>query len=126
MLAQHLPDAIAMIVALSDINESLLAKAPRLKIVRRKHGVGVDNIDLTLPCAKFLSLMFPDAIGAVADFALGLIQYCPPDLSGNRWKRSGQLALVFLPLMYMAKPKNLFGLGHQSKWRDVRRISICE
>lgn len=45
MLAQHLPDAIAMIVAFTDINESLLAKAPRLKIVC-KHGVGVDNIDL--------------------------------------------------------------------------------
>jgi hypothetical protein len=27
MLAQHLPDAIAMIVAFTDINESLLAKA---------------------------------------------------------------------------------------------------
>ncbi|MCY4785684.1 hydroxyacid dehydrogenase, partial [Klebsiella pneumoniae] len=40
MLAQHLPDAIAMIVAFTDINESLLAKAPRLKIVC-KHGVGV-------------------------------------------------------------------------------------
>lgn len=45
MLTQHLPDAIAMIVAFTDINESLLAKAPRLKIVC-KHGVGVDNIDL--------------------------------------------------------------------------------
>lgn len=58
MLAQHLPDAIAMIVAFTDINESLLAKAPRLKIVC-KHGVGVDNIDLTLHVsAKFLSLTF--------------------------------------------------------------------
>ncbi|MEH3350885.1 hypothetical protein POV14_20705, partial [Klebsiella variicola] len=48
MLAQHLPDTIAMIVAFTDINESLLEKAPRLKIVC-KHGVGVDGLAPIFP-----------------------------------------------------------------------------
>ncbi|VAS18051.1 dihydrodipicolinate synthase [Klebsiella pneumoniae] len=74
MLAQHLPDAIAMIVAFTDINESLLAKAPRLKIVC-KHGVGVDNIDLNATRQrKIFVTNVPDANKhAVADFAFGLI-----------------------------------------------------
>lgn len=74
MLTQHLPDAIAMIVAFTDINESLLAKAPRLKIVC-KHGVGVDNIDLNATRQrKIFVTNVPDANKhAVADFAFGLI-----------------------------------------------------
>ncbi len=47
MLAQHLPDAIAMIVAFTDINESLLAKAPRLKLSANTALVWITSI-LTL------------------------------------------------------------------------------
>ncbi len=44
-LEPHLADTVAMIVAFTEVNAALLAKAPQLKIVC-KHGVGVDNIDL--------------------------------------------------------------------------------
>ncbi len=44
-LAPHLPETVAMIAAFTEVNETLLAQAPNLKIVC-KHGVGVDKIDL--------------------------------------------------------------------------------
>ena len=57
MLTQHLPDAIAMIVAFTDINESLLAKAPRLKLSANTALVWITSI-LTLRQRKILSLTF--------------------------------------------------------------------
>ncbi len=52
-LAPHLPEAVAMIVAFTEVNEALLAQTPQLKIVC-KHGVGVDNIDLDATRARHL------------------------------------------------------------------------
>ncbi len=58
MLAQHLPDAIAMIVAFTDINESLLEKRPGLKLSANTALVWITSILTRHVSAIFLSLTF--------------------------------------------------------------------
>ncbi|VEC55672.1 D-isomer specific 2-hydroxyacid dehydrogenase NAD-binding protein [Klebsiella aerogenes] len=116
MLAQHLPDAIAMIVAFTDINESLLAKAPRLKIVC-KHGVGVDNIDLNATRQrKIFVTNVPDANKhAVADFAFGLILNTARQIyQAISETKAGNWPRIFATDVY-GKTLGIVGLGHIGK-----------
>lgn len=66
--------ADALIVAYTPINEDLLKRVPRLKIVC-KHGVGVDNIDLEATRKRGVWVTnAPDGnTTAVADFTFGLM-----------------------------------------------------
>ena len=116
MLTQHLPDAIAMIVAFTDINESLLAKAPRLKIVC-KHGVGVDNIDLNATRQrKIFVTNVPDANKhAVADFAFGLILNTARQIyQAISETKAGNWPCIFATDVY-GKTLGIVGLGHIGK-----------
>nr|WP_270760612.1 phosphoglycerate dehydrogenase [Klebsiella variicola] len=116
MLAQHLPDTIAMIVAFTDINESLLEKAPRLKIVY-KHGVGVDNIDLNATRQRNIFVTnVPDANKhAVADFAFGLILNTARQISqAISETKAGNWPRIFATDVY-GKTLGIVGLGHIGK-----------
>ncbi len=74
-LDAHLPSADALVVrTYTQVNEALLSKAPRLKVVGRA-GVGLDNIDLEA-CRKrgVVVVSTPDAnTQAVVEYVFGLM-----------------------------------------------------
>jgi phosphoglycerate dehydrogenase-like enzyme len=74
-LDAHLPDADALVVrTYTQVNEELLKKAPKLKVVGRA-GVGLDNIDLAA-CKKrgVVVVSTPDAnTQAVVEYVFGLM-----------------------------------------------------
>jgi D-3-phosphoglycerate dehydrogenase len=68
-----LPDAVGMIVrTYTQVNDALLARAPRLKVVGRA-GVGLENIDVAACRARGVEVVYtPDANSlAVGDFVFG-------------------------------------------------------
>ncbi|RPE04333.1 hydroxyacid dehydrogenase [Candidatus Pantoea deserta] len=120
-LEPHLPETVAMIVAFTEVNEALLAKAPQLKIVC-KHGVGVDNIDLNATRERNIYVTnVPDANKhAVADFAFALI------LNGARQvtqaateTRAGNWPRIFATDVY-GKTLGIIGLGNIGKQVALR------
>jgi len=120
-LEPHLPETVAMIVAFTEVNETLLAQAPNLKIVC-KHGVGVDNIDLDATRARGIYVTnVPDANKhAVADFAFALI------LNGARQvtqaateTRAGNWPRIFATDVY-GKTLGIIGLGNIGKQVALR------
>lgn len=120
-LEPHLADTVAMIVAFTEVNAALLAKAPELKIVC-KHGVGVDNIDLDACKAKNIFVTnVPDANKhAVADFAFSLILSCarqlPQAINGTR---GGNWPRIFATDVY-GKTIGIVGLGNIGKQVALR------
>jgi len=120
-LEPHLSDTVAMIVAFTDVNAELLAKAPNLKIVC-KHGVGVDNIDLTATKEKGIFVTnVPDANKhAVADFAFTLILSCARQLvKAVNETRAGQWPRIFATDVY-GKTIGIVGLGNIGKQVALR------
>ncbi len=120
-LEPHLADTVAMIVAFTDVNSELLARAPNLKIVC-KHGVGVDNIDLDATRQKNIFVTnVPDANKhAVADFAFTLILNCArkvvqavSDTRAGKWPR------IFATDVY-GKTLGIVGLGNIGKQVALR------
>jgi D-3-phosphoglycerate dehydrogenase len=73
-LAEVVGDADALIVGLDRVDASVLAAAPSLRVVA-KHGVGVDNIDVTAAAARGVSVVNAPGsnTGAVADLAFALL-----------------------------------------------------
>lgn len=120
-LAPHLADTVAMIVAFTDVNEELLAQAPRLKIVC-KHGVGVDNINLDATRARGIYVTnVPDANKhAVADFAFALILNSARQITQAAIKtRSGNWPRIFATDVY-GKTLGIIGLGNIGKQVALR------
>lgn len=120
-LEPHLAETVAMIVAFTDVNAELLARAPKLKIVC-KHGVGVDNIDLNATRERGVYVTnVPDANKhAVADFAFALI------LDGARQvtqaaqeTRAGTWPRIFATDVY-GKTLGIVGLGNIGKQVALR------
>ena len=74
-LDAHLPDADALVVrTYTQVNDALLAKAPKVKVVGRA-GVGLDNIDLEA-CRRrgVMVVSTPDAnTQAVVEYVFGLM-----------------------------------------------------
>lgn len=120
-LEPYLAETVAMIVAFTEVDEALLARAPQLKIVC-KHGVGVDNIDLTATRARGIYVTnVPDANKhAVADFAFALIlaaaRQITQAVSGTR---SGQWPRIFTTDVY-GKTLGIIGLGNIGKQVALR------
>lgn len=121
VLEPHLAETVAMIVAFTEIDAELLAKAPQLKIVC-KHGVGVDNINLDLTRERGIYVTnVPDANKhAVADFAFALI------LNGARQiaqavagTRQGSWPRIFATDVY-GKTLGIIGLGNIGKQVALR------
>ncbi|MEH2921648.1 phosphoglycerate dehydrogenase [Samsonia erythrinae] len=115
-LIPHLKDAVAMIVAFTDINDALLQHAPQLKIVC-KHGVGVDNIDLAATKKRDIFVTnVPNANKhAVADFAFSLLLNCARQLSqAERQTRAGNWPRIFATDAY-GKTLGIVGLGNIGK-----------
>lgn len=115
-LTPHLPETVAMIVAFTDVNEALLALAPRLQIVC-KHGVGVDNIDLKAARARGVHVTnVPDANKhAVADYAFSLILACARQtVQAVNGTRAGQWPRVFSTDVH-GKTLGIVGLGNIGK-----------
>ena len=120
-LEPHLADTVAMIVAFTDVNEELLAKAPQLKIVC-KHGVGVDNIDLDATRARGIFVTnVPDANKhAVADFAFALILNSARQITQAAIEtRTGNWPRIFATDVY-GKTLGVIGLGNIGKQVALR------
>lgn len=120
-LEPHLPDAVAMIVAFTEVNRDLLALAPELKIVC-KHGVGVDNIDLEATRERGIYVTnVPDANKhAVADFAFALMLNAARQLNqAINETRAGQWPRIFATDMY-GKTLGIVGLGNIGKQVALR------
>lgn len=120
-LIPHLQDAVAMIVAFTEVNEVLLAHAPHLKIVC-KHGVGVDNIDLIATKKRNIFVTnVPNANKhAVADFAFSLLLNCARKISqAEKQTRSGQWPRIFATDAY-GKTLGIVGLGNIGKQVALR------
>lgn len=120
-LEPHLADTVAMIVAFTDVNDALLARAPQLKIVC-KHGVGVDNIDLKATQAKGIFVTnVPDANKhAVADFAFALILNAARQVTTAAVEtRAGHWPRIFATDVY-GKTLGIIGLGNIGKQVALR------
>jgi len=120
-LEPHLTDTVAMIVAFTEVDAALLAKAPNLKIVC-KHGVGVDNIDLNATKEKGIFVTnVPDANKhAVADFAFSLILCSARQLSSAiNETRAGKWPRIFATDVY-GKTIGIVGLGNIGKQVALR------
>lgn len=120
-LEPHLADTVAMIVAFTEVDAALLAKAPNLKIVC-KHGVGVDNIDLNATKEKGVFVTnVPDANKhAVADFAFSLILSCARQLTtAINETRAGKWPRIFATDVY-GKTMGIVGLGNIGKQVALR------
>lgn len=120
-LAPHLADTVAMIVAFTDVNEALLERAPRLKIIC-KHGVGVDNIDLSATQARGIYVTnVPDANKhAVADFAFALILNAARQVTTAAIEtRAGHWPRIFATDVY-GKTLGIIGLGNIGKQVALR------
>ncbi|WP_455812720.1 phosphoglycerate dehydrogenase [Pseudomonas graminis] len=120
-LEPHLADTVAMIVAFTEVNEELLARAPNLKIVC-KHGVGVDNIDLNATRERGIFVTnVPDANKhAVADFAFALMLNSARQLNqAINDTRAGQWPRIFATDMY-GKTLGIVGLGNIGKQVALR------
>lgn len=120
-LEPHLADTVAMIVAFTDVNDTLLAKAPGLKIIC-KHGVGVDNIDLEATRARNIYVTnVPDANKhAVADFAFALILNAARQVTQAAVEtRAGNWPRIFATDVY-GKTLGIIGLGNIGKQVALR------
>jgi len=120
-LEPHLAETVAMIVAFTDVNEGLLAKAPQLKVVC-KHGVGVDNIDLHATRERNIYVTnVPDANKhAVADFAFALILNSARQVTQAITEtRAGQWPRIFATDVY-GKVLGIVGLGNIGKQVALR------
>lgn len=120
-LEPHLTDTVAMIVAFTEVNAALLAKAPRLGIVC-KHGVGVDNIDLTACKSRGIYVTnVPDANKhAVADFAFALILNAARQVTqACIATRAGEWPRLFATDVY-GKTLGIVGLGNIGKQVALR------
>lgn len=120
-LEPHLADTVAMIVAFTEVDAALLAKAPNLKIVC-KHGVGVDNIDLNATKEKGIFVTnVPDANKhAVADFAFSLVLSSARQLTtAINETRAGNWPRIFATDVY-GKTMGIVGLGNIGKQVALR------
>lgn len=120
-LEPHLAETVALIVAFTEVNETLLAKAPNLKIVC-KHGVGVDNIDLDATRARNIYVSnVPDANKhAVADFAFALILNSARQVTQAATEtRAGRWPRIFATDVY-GKTLGIIGLGNIGKQVALR------
>ena len=120
-LEPHLAEAVAMIVAFTDVNTALLDKAPRLKVVC-KHGVGVDNIDLDATRERHIYVTnVPDANKhAVADFAFALILNSARQITEAAIQtRAGHWPRIFATDVY-GKTLGIVGLGNIGKQVALR------
>lgn len=121
LLEPHLADTVAMIVAFTDVNEELLAKAPRLKIVC-KHGVGVDNINLDATRERGIYVTnVPDANKhAVADFTFAQILNSARQITQAAIEtRAGNWPRIFATDVY-GKTLGIIGLGNIGKQVALR------
>ncbi|TSB48399.1 phosphoglycerate dehydrogenase [Alkalicoccobacillus porphyridii] len=105
-------DADAAIVAFNEINESVLSKLPKLKIIS-KHGVGVDNIDLEAT-KKYGVLVtnVPNANKhAVADYSFSLLLSLARLIPyGNQKTKAGEWPHLFGSDIH-SKTLGIIGLG---------------
>lgn len=121
VLEPHLADTVAMIVAFTEVDQELLARAPNLKIVC-KHGVGVDNIDLNATRERGIFVTnVPDANKhAVADFAFALMLNSARQLNqAINDTRAGEWPRIFATDMY-GKTLGIVGLGNIGKQVALR------
>lgn len=120
-LEPHLAETVAIIVAFTEVNEELLAKAPQLKVVC-KHGVGVDNIDLNATRERSIYVTnVPDANKhAVADFAFALILNSARQVTlAASETRAGKWPRIFATDVY-GKTLGIIGLGNIGKQVALR------
>jgi phosphoglycerate dehydrogenase-like enzyme len=115
-LIDYLADADGAIVGLELINDSILKKLPRLKIIA-KFGVGLDNIDLHACAEHDVMIGWTGGVNkrSVAEMALGfMLMLCrnlystSNQLKEGIWNKNGGLNLT-------GKTIGIIGLGNIGK-----------
>lgn len=100
-LAAYLADADGVVLGLEPLDDSVLARCPRLKVVA-KYGVGLDNIDLSACRARGIHVGWTPGVNrrSVAELALGAALVLMHDayrtatlLSGGTWCKQGGVLL---------------------------------
>ena len=115
-LIEYYKEADAIITGLEKIDDDLLSKLPKLKIIA-KYGVGLDNIDLDACKKRNIKIGWTGGVNkhSVAEMALGLILM----LSRNLYVTSNQLKSGFWNKSggYSLKSRTIgiVGLGHIGK-----------
>lgn len=120
-LKPHLKETVALIVAFTQIDELFLSLTPNLRIVC-KHGVGVDNIDLSATKKNQIFVTnVPNANKhAVADFTLTLLLGAARQLPQAVEKtKKGEWPRIFATDAY-GKKIGILGLGNIGKQVALR------
>lgn len=112
-LVEFLHNADAVILALEQLNASVLAHLPRLKVVA-KFGVGLDNIDFAACAARQIPVLHQAGVNrqAVAELSLCMalmllrnVYVTANLLSGGTWLKQGGHSLF-------GKTVGIIGFGH--------------
>ena len=120
-LIDAIRDVDAMVVGFDEVTENVLERASKLKVLA-KHGVGVDNIDIT--AATKHRIIVCNTVGAnesgVADLAIGLmisvarqIPFANREVKNQKWPK------VFGTELW-EKTLGIVGLGHIGKGVAIR------
>lgn len=115
-LIEYIKDADAVIVGLEPINEEVLDKCPKLKIVS-KYGVGLNNIDLEACKKRKIAIGWTGGVNklSVAEMALGyMLMLCrnlfatSNELKNGIWNKAGGFQLS-------GKKVGIIGVGYIGK-----------
>ncbi len=115
-LTEYYKDADAIITGLEKIDDDLLSKLPKLKLIA-KYGVGLDNIDLDACKKRNIKIGWTGGVNkhSVAEMALGLMLMLSRNLytTSNQlksgvWNKSGGFSLH-------SRTIGIVGLGHIGK-----------
>lgn len=115
-LTEYYKEADAIITGLEKIDDDLLSKLPKLKLIA-KYGVGLDNIDLDACKKRNIKVGWTGGVNkhSVAEMALGLMLMLSRNLyttsnllKSGVWNKSGGFSLH-------SRTIGIVGLGHIGK-----------
>jgi D-3-phosphoglycerate dehydrogenase len=115
-LTEYYKEADAIITGLEKIDDDLLSKLPKLKLIA-KYGVGLDNIDLDACKKRNIKIGWTGGVNkhSVAEMALGLMLMLSRNLyttsnllKSGVWNKSGGFSLH-------SRTIGIVGLGHIGK-----------
>jgi phosphoglycerate dehydrogenase-like enzyme len=115
-LIEYYKEADAIITGLEKIDDDLLSKLPKLKLIA-KYGVGLDNIDLDACKKRNIKIGWTGGVNkhSVAEMALGLMLMLSRNLyttsnllKSGVWNKSGGFSLH-------SRTIGIVGLGHIGK-----------
>ncbi len=115
-LVEYYKEADAIITGLEKIDDDLLSKLPKLKLIA-KYGVGLDNIDLEACKKRNVAIGWTGGVNkhSVAEMALGFMLMLSRNLfltanqlKAGTWNKSGGFSLA-------SRTIGIIGIGHIGK-----------